>query len=316
MQAIATYILRGPLQAIFLTTLSSALSLILPPLAHFSGACVALVTLRKGIKDGIFVLVISGIILGCVGMVSSVNSLMVKVFLLAMILVWWLPVGLTAAVLRYTRSLGLAVLFLGSLSLLTMSGFYLVVGDVPAWWREVLPAMLNTMYKAANFGMTEQQLDQQLVNMSVVMTGFMFTAVVYLTMINLFIARWMQAMLFNPGGFRSEFHALKLDRRLGIFLVIIGAVSMFTSGNLANYALNALILIAALYSLQGLAIVYAVVAALGAHIGWLIALYILMFFALPYVMLILSCTALADNVIDIRARVKKRDSSSGHGPDE
>ena len=314
MQAIATYILRGPLQAIFVTTLTSALSLILPPLAHVSGACIALVTLRKGFKDGIFVLAISGIILGCMGMVSSINIIMVKVFLLAMILVWWLPAGLTAVVLRYTRSLGLAVLFLGAFILVIMSGFYLVIGDVSAWWREVLPAMINTMYKAANFGLTEQQLDQQLENMAVVMSGFMFAAVVYLSMINLFIARWMQSMLFNPGGFRDEFHALKLDRRLGIFLVIIGAVSMFTSGNLANYALNALILIAAIYSLQGLAIVYAVVAALGAHIGWLIALYILMFFALPYVMLALSCTALADNVIDIRARVKKRNSSTRNGP--
>ena len=274
-----------------------------------------MVTLRKGLKDGVFVLAISGVILGCVGMVSSINTTMVKVFLLAMVLVWWLPVGLTAAVLRYTRSLGLAVLFLGALSMVIMLVFYLVIGDVPAWWREGLPAMFETIFKAANFGMTEQQLDQQLGNMAVVWTGFMFTGVVYLTMINLFIARWMQSMLFNPGGFRNEFHALKLDRRLGIFLVIIGAVSMFTSGNIANYALNALILIAALYSLQGLAIVYAVVAALGAHVGWLIALYILMFFALPYVMLALSCTALADNVIDIRARIKKRNSSSRHGPD-
>lgn len=310
MQAIASYILKGPLQAVIVTAFSSAMSLILPPLAHVSGACVALVTLRKGLKDGLFVLAFSGIILASVGMMSSINSMMVKVFLLAMVLVWWLPVGLTAAVLRYTRSLGLALLFLGALCMVVMSAFYLVIGDIPAWWSEVLPNLMQTMYKAANFGLTEQQLDQQLENMAVVMTGFAFAAVIYLTMINLFIARWLQAMLFNPGGFRSEFYALKLDRRLGIFLVIIGAVSMFTSGNIANYALNLLILIAALYSLQGLAIVYAVAAALSAHIGWIIALYVLMFFALPYVMLALSCTALADNMLDIRARVKKRNSSS------
>ena len=310
MRALATYILKGPLQAVIVTALSSAMSLILPPFAHISGACIALVTLRKGLKDGLFVLAISGVILASVGMMSSINTVMVKVFLLAMVLVWWLPVGLTAAVLRYTRSLGLALLFLGALCMVIMSAFYLVIGDMPAWWSEVLPNLMQTMYKAANFGLTEQQLDQQLENMAVVMTGFTIAAVIYLTMINLFIARWLQAILFNPGGFRSEFYALKLDRRLGIFLVIIGAVSMFTSGNIANYALNLLILIAALYSLQGLAIVYAVAAALSAHIGWIIALYVLMFLALPYVMLALSCTALADNMLDIRARVKKRGSSS------
>ena len=310
MRAIATYILRGPLQAIMVTAISSAMSLILPPLAHLSGACVALVTLRKGLRDGILVLFFSGIILGLMGMLSS-NSAMVKIFILAMVLVWWLPVGVTAAVLRYTRSLGFTLMFLGALCLAVLTGCYLVIGDMPGWWGEVLPAMLKPMYEAANFGMTNDQLNQLIENMASIMTGFMFASIVYLTTINLFIARWLQSLLFNPGGFRAEFYSLKLDNRLAIFLLIIAAVSVFTSGNLANYALNVLILIAALYSLQGLAIVYAVVAALNAHIGWLIGLYVLMFFALPYVMLMLSCTGIADNFLNIRARVKKKNSSSG-----
>jgi len=87
---------------------------------------------------------------------------------------------------------------------------------------------------------------------------------------------------------------------------------ILTSGNFANYSLNLLILVMTLYSLQGLAIVYAVIAATGAHAGWLIALYIMMFFALPYAMLVLSITGFSDNWLDIRARVKKGGSS---GPD-
>ena len=311
MRAIASYILRGPFQAIMVTAISSVMSLILPPLAHVSGACVALVTLRKGLRDGIFVLVISGLVLGLIGVASSKNIPVAKIFVLAMVLVWWLPVGVSAAVLRYTRSLGFTLLFLGALCMVVLTGCYLVIGDLPGWWREVLPTMLKPMYEAANFGMAKEELDQVLENMASVMTGIMFATIVYITMINLFIARWVQSMLFNPGGFRAEFYSLKLDRRLVVFLFIIAAVSVFTSGNLANYALNLLILIAALYSLQGLAIVYSVVATLNAHVGWLIALYGLMFFALPYVMLALSCAGLADNVLDIRARVKKQNSSSG-----
>lgn len=311
MRAIATYILRGPLQAIIVTAFSSAMSLILPPLAHVSGACVALVTLRKGLREGLFVLAVAGFILGLLSMAFPVNAAMIKIYILAMVLVWWLPVGVTAAVLRYTRSLGFTLLFLGMLCMVMLTGCYLLIGDMPGWWREVLPAMLKPMYEAANFAMTMEELDLLIGNMAGVMTGFMFATIVYLTMINLFIARWLQSILFNPGGFRTEFYTLKLDHRLAVFLLIIAAVSVFISGNLANYALNLLIVIVALYSLQGLAIVYAVVAALNAHTGWLIALYVLMFFALPYVMLVLSCTGLADNLLDIRARVKKRGPSSG-----
>lgn len=306
MQAFVSYILRGPLQAIIVTAISSVTSLILPPLAHVSGACVALVTLRKGLSNGIFVLAVTGLLLGLVGLVSSVNFEMIKIYISAMVLVWWLPVVLTAAVLRFTRSLGLTMLSLGSLCMVVMSVAYLVIGDMPVWWQDMIPSMLQPMSDATNFNLTKEELNQLMANMSIVMTGFISATIVYLTMINLFIARWMQSLLFNPGGFRAEFYGLKLDRRLSIFLLVVAAVSAFTSGIIANYALNLLILIAALYSLQGLAIVYAVVAALNAHIGWLIGLYVLMFFALPYVMLVLSFTGVADNFMDFRSRVKKQ----------
>ncbi len=306
MQAFASYILRGPLQAIIVTAISSVTSLILPPLAHVSGACVALVTLRKGLSNGIFVLAITGLLLGLVGLVSSVNFEMIKIYISAMVLVWWLPVVLTAAVLRFTRSLGLTILFLGILCMVVMSVSYLIIGDIPAWWQDMIPSMLQPMYDATDFNLSKEELNQLMANMSTVMTGFISATIVYLTMINLFIARWMQSILFNPGGFRAEFYGLKLDRRLGIFLLVVAAVSAFTSGIIANYALNLLILIATLYSLQGLAIVYAIIAALNAHIGWLIGLYVLMFFALPYVMLILSFTGLADNFMDFRSRIKKQ----------
>jgi hypothetical protein len=305
-QAFVSYILRGPLQAIIVTAISSVTSLILPPLAHVSGACVALVTLRKGLSNGIFVLAVTGLLLGLVGLVSSVNFEMIKIYISAMVLVWWLPVVLTAAVLRFTRSLGLTMLSLGSLCMVVMSVAYLVIGDMPVWWQDMIPSMLQPMSDATNFNLTKEELNQLMANMSIVMTGFISATIVYLTMINLFIARWMQSLLFNPGGFRAEFYGLKLDRRLSIFLLVVAAVSAFTSGIIANYALNLLILIAALYSLQGLAIVYAVVAALNAHIGWLIGLYVLMFFALPYVMLVLSFTGVADNFMDFRSRVKKQ----------
>ena len=316
MRAIASYILRGPIQAIMVSAISSVMSLIFPPLAHVSGASVALVTLRKGLKDGMLVLAVSGLILGLmlwlIGAISSIDSAMVKIYMLAMILVWWLPAGMTAAILRYTRSPGFTLLALGLLCGAAMTVSYLVIGDMSGWWREMLPAMLQPMYEATNFGLTKEELGQLIDGMSNVMTGFMFATIIYLTMINLFIARWLQSILFNPGGFRDEFHALKLDRRLAIILLIISAVSALTSGNLANYSLNLLILVMTLYSLQGLAIVYAVIAATGAHTGWLIALYIMMFFALPYAMLVLSITGFSDNWLDIRARVKKGGSS---GPD-
>ena len=36
----------------------------------------------------------------------------------------------------------------------------------------------------------------------------------------LFLSRWWQALLFNPGGFQEEFHGFRLDRTIALILIV------------------------------------------------------------------------------------------------
>ena len=56
MKALASFILRGPSQAILVAVGTAVLAMMLPPLSVISGAVVALVTLRAGIPGGIVML--------------------------------------------------------------------------------------------------------------------------------------------------------------------------------------------------------------------------------------------------------------------
>ena len=56
MKSLASFILRGPAQAILVTVLTGVLALALPPLSLISGAAIALITVRKGPQAGAIIM--------------------------------------------------------------------------------------------------------------------------------------------------------------------------------------------------------------------------------------------------------------------
>ncbi len=116
-------------------------------------------------------------------------------------------------------------------------------------------------------------------------------------------------MLYNPGGFRQEFHALRLHRALGIAgLMLLGLILAGVGGE-GGVILDLTLLLAAALLLQGLAVAHGVSALRKAHPVWLVALYILWFFAMPQISIMLVGIGLADIWFDVRARVKTPGSS-------
>jgi len=158
--------------------------------------------------------------------------------------------------------------------------------------------------------MTSAEKGEVLDSLAGVMTGFMASAIAYSTMINLFIARWLQALLFNPGGFREEFQALRLGRTAAIATVIAVFLSALLSGGITGFSINLIILAVAVFSIHGLALAHAIVAMTRVHRGWLYALYVSMLFIPPQIMVVLSALGFTDCWIDFRARLANRPTQS------
>ena len=117
---------------------------------------------------------------------------------------------------------------------------------------------------------------------------------------SLFLARSWQAALFNPGGWREEFHQL----RLGSFemAVIIAAMLLGPSIGLDGYILvfSGLVPIV----VCGLALVHGLVGKknLGGH--WMVGFYVLAVVLFPTLIAIVALLAMLDSAIDIRSRVQ------------
>lgn len=309
MRAFASFVLRGRAPAVVIVALAAALSLMLPLLSHVSGATLALVILRKGLREGALIAALAAVVLAVVGHLSAPDSRLVNVLLVATLLVVWLPVMVTAQVLRVTRSMSSALAVAAGLGALALLFVYLSVDDVSAWWQQVLESFLVPMLQDANSPLLSSEMDRVIENMSKVMTGIMSATVVFATMINLFIGRWLQALLFNPGGFRAEFLSLRLGRPMAVIALGVLLVSTFASGEFRSMGVDLLFLVGTVYSLQGLSLAHAVVDMTDAHVGWLVALYLLILFLLPQAMLVLSAGGFADSWLDFRARL-----GNGKGP--
>jgi hypothetical protein len=250
---------------------------------------------------------------GAVAFLVAGETTRANIFLLMMVLLVWLPVLVTAKILRDSRSLGAALAAAFVVSAVVVIGFHVAVGDVVTWWRDLMQRTLVPLLEQAHTGLSAADLTKLVDTLAKVMTGVLGAAVLYTVMTNLCIGRWLQAIVFNPGGFRAEFYALHLGRWMAVVALVLLALGNLPGGAVSRIALDLLFLAGAVYSLQGLSLMHAVVAMTNAHIAWLVGVYVLMLFALPQVVLVLSAAGFVDSLMDFRRRFKNR---TPRGPDE
>lgn len=299
MKALATFILRGPSQAILVAVGTAVLAMMLPPLSVISGAAVALVSLRKGSRPAVIVLLGSTVFAALLAYVSLGNVLPGIVFCGVL----WLPMLMLGAVLRETRSLALATVTAGGLGIIGVIVVYAVVGDVSAWWQQVLMAMFEPAMEAGGPLADRATVEPILTELSRIMTGVAAVGLTLNTITCLYLARAWQAQLYNPGGFRDEFHGLRLGQGLAMVSLGFIALSLLPLGVVSHMAGEIVIVILSLYVVQGLAVLHAIVAQRQLHMAWLVVLYLVMLFVLPQLMVLVAVLGLIDTWADFRRRL-------------
>jgi uncharacterized protein YybS (DUF2232 family) len=300
-QALANYILRGRLQAALVIALAALLSMtgILFPLSLISGAALALVTLRLGAVHGLMVVAYSTLAFIAISL-GLFNDLRL---VWEVLLTFWLPVLILAELLRRTVSLPITIGVGGGVTVLYIALVYLVAGDpAPAW-----TAQLTQIFEAlVGIEQTKSaEIQEFIARLAPMMTGGQAMSVLGFAIFSLFIARWWQAKLYNPGGFRQEFHSFRLGRWFAWpALVVLLGMSLALYGNgglLAQMSLEMSMVVLSLYLLQGMAVVHGVVGLTKANVGWLVAFYVLLM--VPQVLVLVVITGLFDSWLDIRARL-------------
>ena len=299
MQALARYMMRGRVQAIGSIVSLALLSLLVSPLAIFTTAGVALVTLVHGYREGLKSLIVATVILT----VFTGVALNQPAIGMELALKFWLPVWFLASIVIIKSSMSLAIVVAATLSCLLVLGFY-IFSDPAAHWYEVINKQLLPMLKEAGMKIQEGPEAEKLWQfMSKIMTGSALALFLALQTMSLLLARWWQALLYNPGGFTQEFRQL----RFGMVTANIAlATTIFAFTTVNEMVLNLFFIMIVLMMFQGLAVIHNLVAKCKLSPSLLIGVYVIMLFTLQHGaigLLLVALIGLLDNWLNLRFRL-------------
>ncbi len=293
MNFLATYIMRGRMQAMIVASSLALLSLIMPPVSIVSSAAVALVTLRLGAFEGLYILICSSVAAGLLGLFTLGNYQ----FALLYVLVMWLPVWLISIVLREGRHLSLSIEIAVLIGVLSVIGCYVYNPDLASMWQTILAQMITIAPDTAPVAEIQHSVDV----MSHYMTGAVAAGSVFSLLFGLFLGRWWQATLYNPGGFRQEFLSLSTQPRLAMGSLAIAALAVISTGMLAEVAWNITILLFVLYIFMGTAVLHALLAATKLA-RYAVPLFYLTMFLIPHALLPVALVGLSDAWLNLRKK--------------
>ena len=295
MISLARFILKGHSQAALVAASMAMLGLLMPPVAWLSGAAVALVTLVNGHRSGLLVTAIAGIATAVLAwMILSMPLLAVYYVLLV-----WLPVVMVAVVLRQTVSLVFSLQLIAGISLLGVVIVYSFFPDFGELWRPALNQMAEQLLEQSPDTLDSGQLQRVIDQIVGLLPGFFASSFMIGVMLSLYLARWWQAVLYNPGGFGKEFRAIDLGKAAALIAVAIAVAASLAGMDMFNAML---VVVFALYLNQGVAVLHAIFAGRQLSAVWLFLVYLFMLFV-PHTVVLLALAGLADTWIDFRRRL-------------
>jgi hypothetical protein len=301
MSALAQFIMKGRSQAILVLASFTILSWLLSLASLLAAAALALPTLRRGIQDGAVVALAALPIVALAGQLLMGSAVQAGGFALVI----WVPVLLVAWVLRSTASLSSALLTTIGLGVISVIGFYLVIDDVAGFWNDQFQVILKPILEQQMQGATDAPIALTLELFSRYATGSIAAGSVLSVILSIFLARWWQAGLYNPGGFRTEFMALALNKWAALGLMGLIALIALTGGELGVFIANLVIPVFVGFMTAGFSVVHALCGAHPSGRFWLIGLYIVLLFVTPLILLI-ALVGISDSWFDWRRRFATR----------
>jgi hypothetical protein len=303
---LAAFIMRGRMYAIMVASSLALVSLMMHPLFKFfiiivSFATIALVTLRKGALEGLYVLLYATAAAAILGALL-LGGYAFLVFIGISCLTMWLPVWLVAVVLREGRQLSLTIDCAVFIAVFGVMGFYLYASDPAKIWQTAFAPFLQILLENTPAENTQDM--QNWVNwmntvLSHYMTGIFAASTLFTVLSGLFLGRWWQAVLYNPGGFKQEFLSLRTGSRLSIASILVIIVAKAAPGVVSEIAWNVTILLFVLYLFIGTSVLHTLFAAMKQS-TYLVPMFYITILLVPHLMLPVALVGLCDAWLNLR----------------
>lgn len=291
MQGLLHWLLASPLRS-GLAAAALALSRLFD---IFGAALIALVALRKGTVAALNAAAFAVPLLLAASYFGGSGILLpIAVFGL------WMPVILLSAVLRNTGSLAVMLQAGAAAAGLVLAAWYTLDTDPLGTVSAFLDAQLLPLLESMGNEPGALNADQHAA-LARIAPGMMAAGSLLVVALAIVAGRWWQAIAFNPGGFRRDFHRLRHGRTVALAAAVLVLAASITGQPVLNgFALAGAVALI----FQGIAMVHGVIAATGQPGLWLWGMYgLLLLLPLPATVLLAVAGGL-DNWMDFRRLAK------------
>jgi len=272
MRGLAEFVMTGRKQA----TMAVLLLGLVPLINLISPVIVGLVMLRKGAKEA--ALILAWAILPLAGWAIAGDIVP---------LIMLLGISGLALLLRETESWEFTLLA------------SILIGVSVEFYLRMRPEVLDLVFQQLDAYMATNNLQSmQIEDLRKFVTSFIGSVYMFLAVMLLMLARWMQATLYNPGGFKQEFHQLRIKQKIALSLMVVMLLANFGVVIPSTWVLY--LILPMLFS--GVALIHAVVAQKKLSSMWLVVFYAVIM--LPLVVQMVVLLALIDSWYDFRARLQ------------
>ena len=273
MRGLAEYVMHGRRRAIIVVILTG----LFPMVYCLSAAIVGLVNLRKSANEGLIILLWS---------------------LLPAALFWMAGESTPVVLMLSTAILAQALKHFESWSKVVMLGTVLgILIQLSLVWQGAYVAQLvliidELIILQQNQGVVINYTADELVSLILGFYGAYHFATIIMCLL---LARWWQSVLYNPGGFKTEFHQLRLEQRFSILLAGFILAAIAGVPPLSSW----LVIMSIAPLLSGMALMHYFVAYRKLGFSWLVMAYLLALFVSPMVIFL----GLIDGIINFRKRI-------------
>ncbi len=295
------FVLQGRVQA-----MSAAFLLaFIPVIGTVSILIATLVTLRKGAFEGALVLIASTLPLALSYAMSggtedmSFTLVILVIMIFSNILTWFF-----AVILERFNTWNFTLELAALLGVLSIGVIHMLYPDVQTWWEGHLTTYFAKTVEMADKISASDASSAEARAMAVAAikpyaTGFVTVAILSNALLQLLIARWWQAAMFNPGGLRQELHRIRLGHVAGVIFVL--GILLAYVGN--EFALDSMPVLYVTFFVAGLSVIHYFLK--GPKWGWigLGIIYLGVIWMAPFSIIMIAMLALFDTGFDFRKRL-------------
>lgn len=290
MRSLAEYIMRGRKQAALLAILFT----LLPFLGWIANAIMALVTLRKGAKEGLFILlwvILPAVVVAFMGYPE---------LWLYDVIGGTLATYLFALLLRHYASWGVVFQVGMVLGVIVVLVVHVFMPDISQVWTKGYAQYMQTVrtQSSSAFPFNAHELEKVGPALIKVATGLQVIFLLLSDFFNVAIARWAQASLYNPGGTAPEFLNIRLSVVAVAVLLLVFAASIMGIAT----AIDSLPVVLLPFFLAGISLCHFMLTKTKSAKIWLLIFYGLMVVLFPYFIAVLVTLALLDCWWNFRLR--------------